>query len=413
VLTPYRQLAAVPHLAAVLGWGLFGRLHLTCTSIALTFLVAEWTGSYAIAGVVVAATALGWGVGGPMRGRAADRGEPSRQLLITGVVYAAGMTAIALLPAGAWPLAAVLAFGTGLAVPAAGQISRALYPRMASGQVLHAAYTVEATLQELLFILGPMAAAITVAVAGPRAAVGLCAALALLGAIGFAVVLRRGGLRAAAPRPPRPPPGEHGHGRLLAVPGLAAAIGVSLLMVAAFTAVDLALVGWARERGTPALAGTLIATWAIGSLIGGFVSGGITGRRAPRLWLRTAALAAGIGALTLTMPPVTDGASPLLIAAVLVVGGTAIAPVAATSNANIGLLAPGHRRSEAFGWLATARTTGSALAAPGAGALLDAAGPAAATAAATLLALAAAALAATVRVPESESMVAVGDDRLP
>ena len=109
MLAPYRQLLAVPRLPSVLGWALFGRLHLTCTSIALTFLVVGWTGSYAKAGAVIAAATLGWGVGGPLRGRAADRGHPSRQLVVTGVLYSAGMAAIALLPSGGWPVAAALA----------------------------------------------------------------------------------------------------------------------------------------------------------------------------------------------------------------------------------------------------------------------------------------------------------------
>lgn len=398
VLTPYRQLAAVPRLAAVLGWGLFGRLHLTCTSISLTFLVAGWTGSYAIAGLVVAAATLGWGVGGPLRGRAADRSHPARQLLVTGVLYSAGMGTIAMLPDGMWLLATVLAFATGLAVPATGQISRAMYPRMASGPALHAAYTVEATLQELVFILGPTMAAGTVALAGPRAAVWLCAVLALLGAIGFAVQLYRMG-ELGGPLEHRASP--DGDGRLFAVPGLAAAIGTALLMVATFTSVSLALVAWARDRGSPVLAGVLVATWATGSMIGGLVSGGLPGRRPPRLWLRAAALAAGVSVLPFVLPPVAGGVPPLMVAAVLLVGGTAIAPASATSNALVGLLAPGHRRSEAFGWMATARTSGNAVAGPTAGALMDASGPASATMAATVFALAAVALAATVRTPQA------------
>ena len=399
MLAPYRQLLAVPHLASVLGWALVGRLHLTCTSIALTFLVAEWTGSYAVAGVVVAAATLGWGVGGPLRGRAADRGHPAHQLVVTGVIYTAGMAAMALLPAGWWPVAVPLAFGTGLSVPATGQIARAMYPRMANGPALDAAYTAEATLQELLFVLGPVAAAGTVALAGPRAAVGLCAVLALLGSLGFAFAIRR--TPAAAGSAAAPP--DAADGRLFAVPGLAAALVTSMLMVAAFTAVGLALVAWARERGTPALAGLLSAMWAIGSFTGGLVTGGLAGRRAPRLWLRLGVLSAGMAVLTLTLPPVNDGVPPLLVAAVLLAGGTAIAPAAAANNVQVGLLAPAHRRSEVFGWMATGRTSGSALAAPVAGALMDAAGPAAATAAATVLALAAAALAGAVPQPDRAS----------
>ena len=408
MLTPYRRLAAVPHLVPVMLWALLGRLHMTCTAISITFLVADWTGSYAKAGLVVAAVVLGWGVGGPVRGRAADRGDPVRQLVITSTLYAGGMAVLAVLPAAAWPMAPVIAFATGIAVPATGPVGRAMYPRMTSGPTLRAAYTVEATLQELLFVVGPAAAALTVAAAGPRFALGLVSVLALAGGIGFALVLRRAGVHTG----PLVAPAGASKGRLLAVPGLAAAIAASMLFVAAYTTVDLALVAWARDRGTPALAGALVAVWATGSLIGGFVSGGLPGLRAPRLWLRTLAVAVGMIGLTATLPPLNGLDSALLVGAVLLVGGTATSPAAAASNSIVGDLAPDHRRAEAFGWMATSRTSGGAIAAPIAGLLMDTRGPGAATAAAVVFAFASAGLAAFVRTPASADLAAVGDERI-
>ncbi len=408
MLTPYRQLAAVPHLAAVIGWALAGRLHMTCTAISLTFLVADWTGSYAKSGLVVAAVVLGWGVGGPIRGRAADRGDPVRQLIVTTVLYAAGMATLAVLPAAAWPVAPLIGFLTGITVPATGPVGRAMYPRMASGPALRAAYTVEATMQELLFVVGPAAAALTVAAAGPRVALGLVSVLALIGGIGFALVLRRAGVHVE----PQPVPAGTAKGRLFRVPGLAPSIVASMLFVAAYTTVDLALVAWARDRGTPALAGALIAVWAAGSLVGGFVSGGLPGLRAPRLWLRTMAVAVGMIALTATLPPLNGLDSALLVGAVLFIGGTATSPAAAASNSIVGDLAPDHRRAEAFGWMATSRTSGGAIAAPIAGFLMDTSGPAAATAAAVAFALASTAVAALIRTPASTDLASVGDERI-
>jgi MFS family permease len=409
VLTPYRQLAAVPHLARVIGWSLFGRLHMTTIGISLTFLVADWTGSYGRAGLVVGAAVLGWGVGGPLRGRGADRGNAVRQLVVTSTLYAAGIAVLAVLPASAWTVAPLIAFVTGTMVPATGPVGRAVYSRMADGPTLRAAYTVEATLQEVLFVLGPAAAAFVVAFAGPRFAMGMVSVLALVGGIGFALMLRRTGLGGG----PRPRPEGAAGGRLLAIPGLAPAIGASMLFVAAYTTVDLAIVAWTRERGTPALAGVLVAVWAGGSLAGGLVSGGLPGLRAPRLWLRTLAVAAGMVALTATLPPLNGLDSALLVGAVLFAGGTATSPTAATSNAIVGGLAPDHRRAEAFGWTATSRTIGGAVAAPAAGFLMDSTGPAAATAAAVALALGSAGLASLIRTPAAGDLAAVGDDRIP
>ncbi|HEY0637128.1 MAG TPA: MFS transporter [Pseudonocardiaceae bacterium] len=395
MLTPYRRLFTVPHLPAVVIWALLARLHMTCTSISLTFLVADWTGSYARAGLVVAAIIFGWGVGGPVRGRAIDRGNPARQLLVTGLLYTVGIGALALLPASYWPVAPVIAFLTGLTVPAAGQVGRAMYPRLAHGPALHAAYTAEATFQELLFLTGPVAAAGMVALAGPRAALGMVAVLALGGTLGFVVVLRRVGDRAL----PRPVTEQDHTGRLLAVPGLGLAVLASLLVVAAFSTVDLALVAWARDRGSPALAGVLVAVLATGSLLGGLVSGGLRGTREPRLWLRTLCVALGLGAVAFTLPPFAGLDAPLLVMAVLFLGGLFLAPAAATSNALIGRLAPDHRRAEVFGWAATARTTGAAVAAPVAGVLMDTSGPSLAAVTGCALALLAVLAAAFITVP--------------
>src|SRR3712207_5789095 len=55
LLGHYRELFTVPHLPGLLSWSLVARLHLACTSLVITFLVAGWTGSYAVAGLVIGA----------------------------------------------------------------------------------------------------------------------------------------------------------------------------------------------------------------------------------------------------------------------------------------------------------------------------------------------------------------------
>jgi len=396
VFGPYRQLAAVPGLPAVLVWSMVGRLHLTGTALAMTFLVAGWTGSYVPAGVIGGAYTLGVAVGGPMRGRSADRGDAPALLLVTGVGYAAGLGAIAVTPtilaSSAWPVLAVAAFVVALVQPPVGQISRAAWPRVAEGAALHSLFTVEATLQELLFVLGPVLAAGTVAVVNATAAVLLCAALAVFGAIGFALALRRAGLG----RPAEPAlPTVSGSRSILTAPGIPAAIAMALCVIAPLMIVDMLIVAWARDRGSPGLAGLLVAVWAVGSAAGGLVVGGMSGR--PRLARRIAIMAIGVGLLVPLLPPLTD-AGPWLIGVVLAVGGMAVAPAIATANARIGELAPEGRAAETFGWLLTAATAGSAVALPVSGWLLDHIGPAAAAGAATVLAAAAAGLA--VAVPE-------------
>ncbi|MEU6130965.1 MFS transporter [Saccharopolyspora sp. NPDC047091] len=280
-----------------------------------------------------------------------------------------------------------VAFATGLSFPPAGQVGRAVWVRIADGPARQAAFAVEATAQELLFVISPILAAFVVAAQGAFTATVWCGVVGAAGAVVFAFVLRRAGI-SAVPAAERRDVAEP----LFAARGFALALAFTCLMIAGVISVDLLMVGWARDRGTPELAGYLAAVWAVGSLIGGLLLGASS--RRPRLWLRGALVAAGVAALVPVLPPVADPGSPWLVSAVLLVGGLAIAPMFAANNARVGELAPEGRRVEAFGWLASAGMAGAALAAPLTGALLDASGPAAAAAAGTALALAAVCLAA-------------------
>ncbi|MGW1676954.1 MFS transporter [Saccharopolyspora sp. NPDC002376] len=394
VLRPYRLLAAVPHAPNLMFFSLLGRLHMPALGMVLAFLAVDWTGSYAIGGVIGATITVGQAIAGPLRGRAADRSSPPRLLVVTGLGSGLGMVAIIAVTSWVdpahWWLILPVALGTGLSHPPIGQIGRAIWPLLADGPAREAAFVVEATLQELLFVVTPMLAAFVVAIWGPVVAMFACAVWATFGAVLFAVALWRAGLNEGL--------GERGQserkpGSLFRTPGFVSLLGFFVLFVGGLISIDLVLVGWARERGEPELAGVLAMVWAVGSLVGGLVIGGSA--RRPRLWLRASLAALGLVALVPVLPPIVDPGSPLLVGAILMIGGTAVAPTLAASNGRLADIAPPERRNEAFGWMASATTFGGALAAPLSGMMLDLAGPAAAAAAAAGLALGAAGLVAS------------------
>ncbi|XVS63835.1 MFS transporter [Actinosynnema sp. CA-299493] len=394
MLRPYRELAAIPHLPWLLVWSMVGRIHLPGTPLAVSFLMAGWTGSYAVAGVVGGALTLGMGVAGPLRGRAADRSPAGRLLLVTSVGYGVGIAVLGVLPAvapgAAWPLAVVVAFLTGLSTPPVTAMSRASFPRLATGSAQSAVFTVEASMQEVMYIVGPALAATVVAVWNAQVALWLCGALAVLGALGFGGALRRAGLD----RPVARAAGRGGR-TLLRDGSLALALLTALFLVASLVSIDMVIIAWARDLGRPAMAGVLTAVWGVGSVVGGLIAGGLAGQA--RLTRRMLLMALGIAPLVLVLPPVLAPSSVWLIGAVLAVGGMAIAPAIAANNQRISGLAPDERKAEAFGWMGTFTTAGSALALPVAGSLLDHSGPAAAAGASTVAALIGALLASRVR----------------
>jgi MFS family permease len=379
-------MASVPHLPSLLAWSLFGRLHMTGTPIAITFLVAGWTGSYALAGTVSALLTAGVSIAGPLRGRAADRQPATRLLVTTAAGYGVALAVLALLPGAWWPAALVIAPVAGLCLPPVTPLGRATWPRVATGRAREATYTAESTLQELMFVVGPTLTATAVALVNARAALLGCGVVAVAGAVGFGLALRRAGLDA-------PVPAEHGTVRrnpftLFAVPGLARLLVGALLIVAALNAVDLVMVAWSRNRGTPALAGVLAAVWALGSLSGGLLSGLVTGPA--HLSRRFCAMAAGLVLIVPTLPPIVHGGSPVLVGAVLMAGGATIAPALAANMSRVGEIAPPDRRGEVFGWIGTATTAGAAMSGPMTGWLVDGHGPAAGAAGGAALAAVAA-----------------------
>ncbi|GAB3453128.1 MFS transporter [Streptomonospora sediminis] len=391
MLSSYRRLFAIPHVPSLLFWSLCARVQLGGLPIAVTFLVAGWTGSYAIAGLVAGGLTVGTAVAGPLRGRIADRSSKAKLMLSSAAVYGAGLGALALLPAALWWAAIPLALATGLFQPPATQIARSIWPRITSGRNRQTMFAAEATLQELLFIAGPLLAAAMVGLAGSRAAVAVLAVLPCVGAAGLAWSLRRAGL--SAPMPPdagRVPSRADGRS-LLTNPRIALVLATSALLAVGLGAVDLTIVAWARELGSPGYAGALMAVYAAGSGVGGLLAGTLSGP--PRPARRAFAAAAGVALLVPLLPPLLHLPSPWLLTPVLFAGGLFAAPTIAAVTERLSGVAPAHRRGEAFGWFASSITGGISVAAPLTGWLIDfggAAAGAAGAAVATLLAAAAA-----------------------
>lgn len=402
---PYRDMARIDGLRTLLTWSLVGRLHLTGLVIAMTFLAVSWTESFALAGLITAAFTVGSAVGGPLRGRSADRRSADRLLLVTAVLHALCLAAFAVLDDGAWLVAPVLALLAGLSKPPVAQLGRAIWPRLATGKPLDTIYTVESTLQELVFVVGPVAVGVVTATAGPRVALGALALLALVSTLGFAMAVRRAGMEhptsadtgtdhtGAAEPDPAAGSGSSRIGQagwvasslsLLRTPGVLATLALFVCLIGAMVTVNLTIIAWAYDRGQPELAGILAAVWAVSSLVGGFAAGGFSG--GPNLRLRATGMALGIVALIPVLPPVAD-LSPWVVGAALTISGLFMAPTVSASNSLLSKVAPEHRRAESFGWAETAATVGAAVSTPLCGWLIDTFGHAAGAGGAAALAV--------------------------
>ncbi len=163
----------------------------------------------------------------------------------------------------------------------------------------------------------------------------------------------------------------HDHGLLgpLADPAIRVVALATLPVGFCLGAVEVALPAFSDARGTPALAGVLLALWSLASGVGGLAFGARqTTRGIVEMYLLIAAL------FPLACLPLAIADSPLAMGILVILAGLPIAPLIASRNELVGALAPGGASAESFTWLLTSLITGLALGSAAAGSLAEAEG---------------------------------------
>ncbi|MEU3726211.1 MFS transporter [Streptomyces sp. NPDC031705] len=360
--------------------------------------------SLAVGAGAGAAYAVGSAVGGPFTGRLMDRSGPSTVLRVSGPV--AGLTlASAALWAGSAPTAVALAAAcaAGLATAPVGASMRALWPALTDDAALRQrAYSFEATLSELLFILGPTAVTVLATLAGARGALLATAVLLGAGGLGYgqAPAVRGRGRRTAPAAAAADPTGRD--------PGPVRAAALSVLVAIALTAalssgLVVAVTASLRDQGSaPELAGTLVALQSAGSVAGGLLYGartfgGTTYHRYLRLLIVLTLALAALPTVRLAL----DAGLPatwalVLLGVLLVLSGLPMAPAGAEEFQLIGEMTSQGRATQAFAGVGSFIALGGAAGSAATGLIADRLGPGAAlctpaafTLAALLLSLAA------------------------
>jgi predicted MFS family arabinose efflux permease len=350
-MSEIRRVLHAKHVIQVLGSSIVGRLPLGAAPLAL-LLAARETESIAVAGVVVAAYTAGIAIGQPVTARLADRWRQAPVLWFAMVLSTAGFGVAALTSGPVLMVGA--AFAAGLGAPPFEAFLRVLWRDLVDAALVPAAYTVDITSQEIIFIAGPLLTSAAVAVGGPRAGLLVTAAAQLLGAAVFtaapAVRRWRG---EDAPRHWAGPL-QAARMRLLLLTGLLLGAGVGGIAVA--------LVAYAEGQGDRALSGWLLAAQAGGALIGGF----LLARRA-RGWR----LPVTVSALAICYVPLIATPAPALMLVFVTLSGLML-PAALTGVIMVAdAVAPAGTAAEAFAWTSTAFAVGSALGAALDGQVLD------------------------------------------
>jgi MFS family permease len=340
----YLAVLRLPGVASAMGTSVLARLPIGALGLVLILRVRELGGSYAAAGVVAGAFMLASGITSPLLGRLIDRLGQTRVVVVGGAISGGAIAGLAALGHGS-PLIVFVGLSglAGLTMPPLGGCVRVLLGELVSEPAeRHAAFALESSALEVVFLIGPLAIVGGIAAASPQLALAVCAALLIGGTLAFAA--------APASRRWRPSPGEGP--RSLAGPmrdgGVRMLVLTFGLVGTSFGAIEVATAAFAQHHGAPHAVGPLLALWGFASLLGGVLVGrfGPADVPARRIAVLLAALF-GADLLLFAAP------SPALLAIGLVAAGGPIAPLGAQIYSLITTIAPAGTVTESTTWLGT------------------------------------------------------------
>ena len=360
MLKPYQRILRLPGAFAFSSTGWLARLPLSMVGLGLVLLVSQRTGSYGLAGTVSAAYVLAAALSAPVQGRLVDRVGQAPVLRIVGSMFAVGMTLTIVSIEADWPLPwpHICAALAGLTSTQVGSMVRARWSFIIKNRSqLTTAFALEAILDEMVFIVGPVLVTVLATTVSPVA--GLAAA---------AMAAFAGTLMLASQKATQPPPSPHSAGdrlpmgwRLLG-PVLVACVALGIL----FGSTEVIVVAFATELGQRAAAGPLLAIWAAGSLTGGLAAGAANLTMSPLQQLRFSILA-----LTLLIAPLGFLDSVYLLGVGMFAAGFMIAPTMIAAMNLIHAHIPASRLTEGMTWTSMGLSVGVAPGAALAGWAVD------------------------------------------
>jgi MFS family permease len=331
--------------------------------IGLVMMVSAQYKSYGTAGAVTAANSIAWALGAAMISNLVDR-YGQRRVMLPGALISASSLAVLVvlgtLKAPVWTLfpAAVI---SGVTAGAPGALVRSRWNYvLRDARKLHTAFSLESTLDELTFVVGPVAATLLATQVAPAA--GLVAPIVLLVSGSFWFY----SLRATEPPVNRGGGERRTEGWLLAMPGVVPIAIVTVMVGWLFGAIDVTVVAATEVWGNKTHAGLILAALSLGSAFGGLGYGS-------RHWVSPTVRrwVIFLTALTATtvMLPLASGATVLAIGGFA--AGFTVAPTLINLNTLMQSLVPDARLTEGLAWVSCSLGVGVSLGSTLAGQLID------------------------------------------
>lgn len=353
-----KALRAAPEAIAVLISQLFARFPFGMLSLAFVIHIQAVTGSYAIAGIALGAETIGASISGPLLARLMADFGIRKVVAVSTAVSATALVGLAFVPAEAIWLVS-LAFLVGISSPPIQPAARSIYPQVTPPKLMPALYSLDATSQEIIWVLGPLVATLVAAAFGNVPMLITVAAIQIFGTAWFLVNKSVGEIKI--------PKNKNALGKALRNPKVAAATVLGLLFVGSFAGVEVGSVALFGKS----LAGLMFAVFSLGSIVGGLLI-------APRIkgdfaltWFLAISL---IGYSAILVAP----ENPVWAAISLFVAGLGVAPALGNLSLMIATGTSGSETVEAYGWTTTGQLVGFSAGSALAGIAIDVVSPTAA-----------------------------------
>ncbi|CAN5135015.1 hypothetical protein BH09ACT2_BH09ACT2_14100 [soil metagenome] len=349
----YLSLLKTRGVARIMAAQLVARFPTGMLSLAFLLHIEHISGTYFAAGLVLAATSIGQAIAGPLTSRWMGVWGMRRVLVLTIIVCATAVGTIALAPPLPIGLYMAIGFVGGLSTPPIQPAVRTIYPKMVNSRQLTPLFSLDASAQEVIWVLGPVITTFL--------AIQVSTVLAILVALAFLV---GGGIWfISSPEVGRVriPRSKRNLGAVLKKPAVLLATTTGFLLVGACAAVEAGVVSAFGDSGPQA--GVVLGLFAVGSLIGGLALGHIP--------IGPWALARRLFAIFVGMSLAAASLNFWWLAVTLFVAGIGIAPALAVMFAIVSSSVRFSETAEAYGWVGTGQLIGAAIGSAVAGFLID------------------------------------------
>ncbi|GEP25966.1 MULTISPECIES: MFS transporter [Cryobacterium] len=352
----YWTLLRTPGVSRLIAAQLTARFPFGMLSLAFLIHIERIFDSYGAAGLVLGAMSIGQAIAGPLTSRLMGRLGMRPVIIATMFICAVSIIVMALISLSVLNLM-LIGFVAGLSTPPIQPAVRTIYPKIVNSRQLTPLFSLDASAQEIIWVLGPVIATFVALQVSTTAGILLAAFFLVAGGIWFVALPEVGRVRI--------PRSRRKLGVVLKKPEVLLSTVVGFTLVAACAAVEAGVVAVFGHGSADA--GWVLGIFAIGSLIGGLALG-----HAP---IGPWALAARMLIVTIGLILASLWLTFWWLSLALLLAGVGIAPAFAVLFGIVSASVKFSDTAEAYGWVGTGQLIGAAMGSAIAGFSIDHSGP--------------------------------------